>query len=221
MKLKTLFSISALAFSTAALAQDATSETTPSTNKTSVRAKFGPEAGISFTNYKVTIPGFGSESGNMKLGFRAGFLVDINIKGHYHIQPGASIVTMGSISDDDSTKMVANLVYAQVPLNFVYTLKENHGLFFGAGVYYGYAITGNYKETEKKNDETEKTSITFGETGEWKRSDFGATVLAGYQSPSGFYVKGYYMPGIANVSAIPIVEARHSAFGISIGYIPN
>lgn len=222
MKLKTLFAFTSLLCATAASAQDAPAEQTTSNKTSSVRAKFGPEAGITFTNYKVKIPAFDA-AGSMdrKLGFRGGFVIDVSINGHYHIQPGASIVTMGGSDSDDSTKTVVNLVYAQVPLNFIYTLKENHGLFFGAGLYYGYAITGNNKETDKKRDETEKTSVTFGETGEWKRGDFGANILAGYQFHSGFYVKGYYSPGIANVSATPIAEARHSAFGISIGYIPN
>jgi hypothetical protein len=222
MNLKTLFFIGALFMTSVAIAQDKSSEqATPSAKKSTVRTKFGPEAGVNFANYKVKIPGLGSDNADRKIGFRAGFLVDVSINGHYHIQPGVGIATMGSQISDDSSKNVTNLVYIQVPLNFVYTLKENHGLFFGAGIYYGYAIAGNYKVTDKKKDETEKTSITFGDSGDFKHGDFGATILAGYQLKGGFFVKAYFMPGLSNISALPIATAKNSAFGVSIGFIPN
>lgn len=223
MNLKSLFVISALFAGSVATAQTTTPDQQASTpvKNSGLRIKFGPEAGITYASYKVTLTGLGSESSDRKLGFRGGFLVDFSINGHYHIQPGASIVMLGGVNSDDSTKTATNLTYIQVPVNFVYTLKENYGLFFGAGIYYGYAIAGNYKETDKKKDETQKTSIVFGDSGDFKRSDFGVNVLAGYQLKGGFFVKAYYMQGLSNTAALPGVTSKNSAFGLSVGYIPN
>ena len=138
----------------------------------------------------------------------------------------------------ETVKANAKLTYIELPLNVVYSTAGEEGLggfFIGLGPSISFGINGKIdgdytisalgqSESEpidtdikfdgKKEDELDASD----EDGHFKRLDFGATVIAGYQLSNGFFINAHYNYGFSNINPNSGVESKNRYFGIGIGY---
>lgn len=100
--------------------------------------------------------------------------------------------------------------YLDVPVCFEFSLDENEKhMFLGLGGYYGYTLSGKYKNTLTVTGNTDWQKMSFGESAEDNRSktDYGALINIGAYFPtySGAVKAGIqFMKGLKNV----VPEAR-------------
>jgi Outer membrane protein beta-barrel domain len=161
----------------------------------------GISAGASFSTVRVKAQGV-SASPKSRTGIACGVYLDASLGNHLSFQPALNFVQKGyTIKEDPGTEKV-NFNYIELPINFVYTVKRNEGVFIGAGPSLSYGISG--KDKFKYNgtgmpDHVEK--IKFGSGGdEVKAIDFGVNAIAGYTFKSGFVISGCYSLGLSNIS---------------------
>ena len=156
---------------------------------------FGIKAGLNSSKLTVSATG-GSISTESLVGFHVGGVVDIGFE-TFSIQPGLLFSTKGgkSSSEDGTDKVTLN--YLEVPVNFLYKVPAGDGkVFFGAGPYLGYGLSGKSKSSDGTS-----TDVTFGSTtDDVKNPDFGFNFLAGYQFSQGFALNVNYGLGLANLS---------------------
>jgi len=100
--------------------------------------------------------------------------------------------------------------YIDFPVCFQFSLDENEKhMFLGLGGYYGYALSGKYKNTLSVTGNTDWQKMSFGESAEDNRSktDYGALLNIGgfFPTYSGAIKAGVqFMTGFKNV----VPEAR-------------
>ena len=118
------------------------------------------------------------------------------------------------------------LNYLQLPVNVLYNAAVKGGkIFFGAGPYYGYAISGNGKGTATSVTpngtyvNSQNANIVFGGESGYKRSDFGLDALAGFKFKNGLLINVNYEYGLTNIykSQYSITD-KNRVMGISAGY---
>src|SRR3569833_2075269 len=147
---------------------------------------FGVKAGLNSSKLTVSATG-GSISTESLVGFHGGGVVDIGFE-TFSIQPGLLFSTKGgkSTSEEGTDKVTLN--YLEVPVNFLYKVPAGDGkVFFGAGPYLGYGLSGKSKSSDGTS-----TDVTFGSTtDDVKNPDFGFNFLAGYQFSQGFAFNVY------------------------------
>ncbi|HJP62147.1 MAG TPA: porin family protein [Mucilaginibacter sp.] len=156
---------------------------------------FGIKAGLNSSKLTVSATG-GSISTESLVGFHVGGVADIGFE-TFSIQPGLLFSTKGgkSTSEDGTDKITLN--YLEIPVNFLYKVPAGDGkVFFGAGPYLGYGLSGKSKSSDGTS-----TDVTFGSTtDDVKNPDFGFNFLAGYQFSQGFALNVNYGLGLANLS---------------------
>ncbi|MCR8558757.1 outer membrane beta-barrel protein [Mucilaginibacter sp. BJC16-A38] len=113
------------------------------------------------------------------------------------------------------------LNYLEVPVNFIYKVPAGVGkMFFGAGPYIGYGLSGNASVTSNVDGQTatQNQDVKFGNgDGEIKNPDFGFNVLAGYELPMGVILNAGYgqsFAGSSNTSG----KVKNQGFQFSVGY---
>ncbi len=186
-----------------------------------------PEVGINLANerFKTTISGVSkNETGDLKLGVKAGANVNIPLGDHLVIQPGLFYSIKGTKHTEGPLTENRTLHYFDVPVNIQYMFNDpSEGRFFiGVGPYLGVAFSGHDKlQGGGGNDIT--NDLKFGNdagSNDLQRFDFGGQVNAGYLLRSGIFFRGMYQAGITNL--VPQGNSdntiRNSNITISVGY---
>ena len=126
-------------------------------------------------------------------------------------------------------KLENTLHYVQIPVNALFTLPVGSFKFYaGAGGYVNYGISGNTKSTvtytlspdEKETIREKAKAFKKEEDGgaNLKRTDFGASALAGIQLPGGLFANVGYQLGLSNMSNGDEGKYRNRSLQLSIGY---
>ena len=121
------------------------------------------------------------------------------------------------------------LHYVQVPVNALFVFPVGSlKLYAGAGGYLNYGISGNAKSTLSYTDyDGEKQTIkekakAFKKEDDGganlKRTDFGASALAGIQLPGGLFANVGYQLGLSNMSGGEEGKYKNRSLQLSIGY---
>ena len=202
--------------------------------QTQAQISIAPEVGVNLSNASVTTNVLGSNSldTKMKLGIKAGAVVDIPIVGGLFVQPGAFFSMKGYKSSSTFTvlnittesKGTFSLNYVEIPLNlgYRYTIGDAGSVFVTAGPYLGYAFSGKSKVKNTVNGNTvtdTETDVEFGsETNEMKPLDFGLNFSAGYQLSMGLYVRAQYGLGLSDLSNTSLASHKNRVLAFSVGY---
>ena len=180
--------------------------------------QIGFTGGASFSNYKIK-SNVEDESGNTKPGLTAGLIANIPAGKNFIIQTGAHWEQKGTKEEDSfggSTEKVSLTVNnIEVPLNFLYS--NSGGFFIGAGPSASFAVSGKWKF----NDLSIKTKFGNSDDDDMKGFDFGANVIAGYQSPKGILIMANFNQGFSNLvpGDAEDVKLKSHYFGIRLGYL--
>jgi hypothetical protein len=178
------------------------------------KATVGITAGGTLSNYKIKENGEDLTS-DSKLGFTAGLIANISAGKNFMIQTGTHWVQKGTKDEEAGEKVILTVNSIEIPVNFLY--NSNGGFFIGAGPSASFAVSGKWKY----NDVSVKTKFGNSDDDDMKGFDFGANVLAGYQSPGGFLIMANFNQGFSNL--IPgdadNTKLKSHYFGIRLGYM--
>lgn len=177
-------------------------------SKSIVTYNGGLSADIGFGNWSVQPGLFYSLKG-----YKANSTFIIN-------NPGGSVppTSIGSI---DAT---VKYNYLELPVNVLSNVKVAFGkVFFGGGPYMGYLLSANAKSVETIDGAAQpeqKTKYTVGgDSGDFKKTDFGLNALAGFAFNNGFQLSVDYGYGFTNiVEQQPDFHIRNRIFSVSVGY---
>ncbi|RKE42685.1 porin family protein [Sphingobacterium detergens] len=171
------------------------------------QTSYGIKAGLNFPKYTFSGDG-GSISSDASTSFYVTGFVDAPIANNFSIQPGLSLQGKGGKSQGEKT----DLMYLEIPVNFVYYVPAGSGnLFLGAGPYAGYALSGKAKANGVSVD------IEFGDNG-MKRFDAGLNFLGGYKLSNGFLINGGYGLGLVDLAGLDGASLKNRVFSVGVGY---
>jgi len=182
----------------------------------SQKARIGFTAGSTIANYKAKDSGF-YRINELNVGFTAGLIINIAAGKNSVIQTGSNWVQKGTrnnaVAGSDKVSLTINSI--EIPVNFLYT--GHSGLFVGAGL----SASGAFSGKLKINDRSESARIGNSNDDDLKRFDFGANVVAGYQSTRGFLVSTNFNQGLNNLTTRDPENSsiKSHYFGIRIGYV--
>ncbi len=185
------------------------------------KARFGIQAGPTFSNIVVKAVGGEQETSDMKIGFTAGFMLDKPISDHFIFQPALNFVQKGSSVNESDYKSSATLNYIELPLNFLYRQDPSKGFFAGIGPSIGVGIYGEWK------DDYEKESIHFGNDemeDDFMRMDFGGNLLAGYLFANGLQITANFNKSLSNLvigEYASDFKIKNNYFSLRVGYFFN
>lgn len=198
-----------------------------STKATVGGTTFGIRAGVNFQNLNGQIAGNDLDN-KIKVGFNGGVNAEIPLADEFYIQPGLLFTTKGAKADNNSDSKI-NISYLELPVNFLYKPILGAGkLLLGAGPYAGYALGGKFKGNNGDIDLEFDSKLTTAEAAKYfytfKRFDFGANLLVGYEFSNKFSAQLNAQLGLANIS--PKVDGfdsddyktKNTGFGVSLGY---
>lgn len=188
-------------------------------------SKIGVKAGVTFPKYSYD---FGSAAGgtytsDANTSFFIGAYSDSPISSNFSFQPGLSLIGKGGKTSGSGLVSTSNVLYLEVPLNFIANFAAGPGkVFVGAGPYAAYALSGKDKIT--MGSSSDNTNLKFGNSSsdDQKALDFGINLTAGYQLTNGFNINAGYGLGLANLIPKPTnsekVMNRVLSIGIGFAY---
>ena len=176
-------------------------------------------------------------SKSMRIMPAAGIVAQYDLGEHFAIRSGINYVQHGitlkaTVDEDVQMKVKARmrLHYLQLPVTAMYTLPlENARLFAGIGGYFGYGISGKDKETLSYIAPDESMIVITEEIDAFKkeeedgaglkRTDFGATALAGVELRNGLFVNVGYQLGLSNIDRTEDAKYKNRGLQLTIGYL--
>ncbi|MFC5282587.1 porin family protein [Pedobacter alpinus] len=197
--------------------------------------KFKVITGVNLGSQYIDVPQFKGNSAFTTSLHIAAF-VDLSIFNNFFIQPGLSFSGKGAKYDYAGTgvdptfgaynftyKGTSSVMYLEIPINGIYKIKN---IYIGAGPYFGYALSGKKDiNTIASNElgalnERDNGNIKFGneQDDDFRKTDYGANFLIGYQFEDGFNVGANFGLGLYNLSPVNNQEAKNRVISISLGY---
>jgi hypothetical protein len=191
----------------------------------SAQTTFGIKGGVNFANVQVSQEGTSATASAGSLTtFSAGVFADAPLgTGGFSLQPGVFYTGKGFSGSNDDLSAKLKLFYVQVPVNVVYNVPISAGkFFFGAGPYVAFGVNGKSEARQTAGGPIFSDDVTFGNDNgsDIKRTEFGATGLAGFRFTNGLSLNVNYDLGLSNI--IPGENLggslKNRVFGISLGY---
>jgi len=195
---------------------------------------FGPEVGIGMSSMHFA-PAFGftSASGSPVFSWRAGGNTDFELNKHIYLQAGLFCAQKGqnrefSFYTNDtlnaSFHQTLTLYYAELPVSVLYKsgMQGKSRFFAGLGSVASYIIGGNNhikKETSFNGNSTTVThdyNVTYGNP--VAMFDIGMALSAGFEAPTGFYIKLYYTVGMKDIGLGGEID-KNRMWGVGAGYL--
>lgn len=179
------------------------------------QTSYGIKAGLNFSKLQASA-GDLSVSSDASTNFYISAYADAPLSKEISFQPGVSLQAKGgkgALIDGGTETGTVNLMYIEVPLNFVYYIPAGPGkVFLGAGPYAAIGISSKVKVDKVS------VNIGFGDEG-LKRFDAGANFLAGYKFENGFLFNGGYSLGLTNMAnESGEASLKNRMFSFGIGY---
>jgi opacity protein-like surface antigen len=157
-----------------------------------------------------------------------GILAEKMLQDNLGIQVGLRLAGKGYMTEDRQTEDVyfkyqVKTFYLEIPVNVVYKTEQ---FYFGAGPYIALGMGGNYtwKGTEvgfgtiEEVDEKEKLSFGGDEVNDdFKSTDFGLNILAGYQINETMSLSLNYGLGLSDFGHYE-TAIKNRGFSISFNY---
>lgn len=183
-----------------------------------------------------------------RFSWKGGLVAQVPLSMNLYFMPQLNVLSKGGKLDisesfdvsgipvTETLKGNAKLNYLELPLNLVYSSGgEEGGFFIGVGPSVGFGLSGEFEgdyiisaagqeEREpfnvdmkfdgKKEDELDPND----EAWHFKRFDFGANVIAGYQLSNGFFINAHYNHSFSDIDPNDGIETKNRYFGFGIGY---
>ncbi len=188
---------------------------------------FGIEGGLNmsrlhFNNY---YEGYNYTIKNRIAG-RAGILLDISILRQLHLETGVFYAmngVRGTFSKNGyANSETVNIHAIETPVTLMYKSNDyGYGRFFaGAGVFFGYNVSGTDKNT---NEDIPSGQLDIGasDTDQIRTVDAGICLHAGYQLSNGLFFRARYQRGLKNISPVSDISKASiysQSYGIDIGF---
>ncbi len=202
---------------------------------------FGIKGGVNFSTLQQSASGSSSTTASGSLTtFHAGVFADFRVSDAFSVQPQLLYTGKGGSNKDNesadgfsaSDNVKLSLYYLHLPVYALYHAPVGDNDFFiGAGPFISYGLSGNEKGSISISDiQTESGSTTetqninqkvdFGSSDSTgvKRTDFGASVMAGFKLKNGFLISASYDLGLSNISPTADADVKTRVFSISVGY---
>lgn len=195
---------------------------------------------------RTSISGEGTEAfkKSSSIGFGAGVIADARLSDQVSLRTSLNLLQKGGKLKFDgagdpnngdnflpSIDATNKLYYAELPINVVYNVNLSSGrLFFGAGPSVGYGLFGKAKVTygnpfdpsEKETEETDAFKKEEDGGAGFKRFDFGANAIAGYQFNNGLFINAGYLMGFGNVIDSEDGESmKNRGLQLTVGFMFN
>ena len=187
------------------------------------KTTFGIKAGIqnSSLGLKATDGDVKVSVDGSKIGAIAGGVANIQFSDKFSVQPNLLFVykpgTMLFFGEGDVTTMSVD-----VPIDLLF---HSNGFFIGAGPNFSYGLSSKYKPFDNTEDDVDLYKKQGTDPAPFKRFEFGANAVMGYQFPSGLTVTTNYTRGFNNIADKNSIGENTTfntkQFGISIGYMFN
>lgn len=185
------------------------------------QTSYGLKGGVTFPKLSLT-GGSMSYTSDAATGFYLTGYADVPVASNFSFQPGISLQNKGGkfTTDEyidfetDATSGTVNLMYIEVPLNFVYNIPAGPGnVFLGAGPYAAYGVSVKAKTGSLSE------SGTFNEM-DLNAFDAGVNFLGGYRLSNGFLINAGYGLGLANMlkDVEGDVAMKNKVFSVGIGF---
>lgn len=179
------------------------------------QTSYGLKAGLNFAKVKTTEGSMSFTTDALTTFYVTGY-ADLPVSNNISVQPGISLQGKGgSLSEAYSDgKAKDNLMYIEVPVNFVYSIPTGNAgnIFLGAGPYAGFGIhaktsNGNYSESGSFSD------------GDLKSFAAGLNFLTGFKFANGFLINGGYDLGLTNIlKDLQSISAKNRVFSVGVGF---
>lgn len=186
----------------------------------------GVHAGVNMFNINGRNPSGTELNNDLNTGFAAGVNVELPLSSGFYLQPGIDFRQKGSESDATGAKTTLN--YIDIPVNFIYKPMVGRGnMVLGFGPYVGFGIGGKVNYTNNTTTEvkfTENFDGTYPTAAQFKRTDAGANLIAGYEFPNNLSLNLNAQLGLKNInpempaSVNDQTRFRNTGFGLSLGY---
>ena len=177
------------------------------------QVNFGAKAGLSFANQTMEQEGRDLNTKGRTF-FHAGVVADMQVYDAIHIQPQLILGKKGTLytpNNDVSKETKVNITYIDIPVMAVYKYPMKQGkVFAGMGPVFSFIAGGKLEQ----NSKTKKL-----DNDDWKRSDFGLGLTAGFESSTGFFGSIGYTAGFSDVYDPEIVKTKNRVFMLSVGYM--
>lgn len=173
---------------------------------------YGAKAGVNLAKMQFSAEGISMSPSNITNFYVTGYL-DAPIAPSLSIQPGISLQGKGMSIKVLDEKASTNLMYLEIPVNFVYYLPAGSGdVFIGAGPYAGFGLSGK----EKFDGESE--NVEWGGDDGLKRFDAGANFLVGYKLSNGFLINAGYGLGLVNAAPTDEGSVKNRVLSFGVGF---
>lgn len=179
------------------------------------QTSYGVKAGLNFAKVKTT-GGNTSFTTDAATSFYVTGYADLPVSNNLSVQPGISLQGKGGAISEAYTdgKAKDNLMYIEVPVNFVYSIPTGNtgNIFLGAGPYAGFGVhaktsQGNYSESGSFSDAGLKSFAA------------GLNFLTGFKFANGFLINGGYDLGLTNiVKDLQGASAKNRVFSVGVGF---
>lgn len=181
-----------------------------------------PEVGLNISNISSKTNNGNRVIRENKIGFNIGAGFNIPIYKGLYFKPGLQYTILGDKENLPVGNTISSYHYLRLPINMGYriSLPKNSGaLFFEAGPYLGFGLSGTTKTENLPIVGTVERAIEFGkDINEANPLDFGINLGLGYETPFGLYFKANNSLGIANISNASNYTAQHRVWNFNVGY---
>lgn len=184
------------------------------------QTSYGLKAGVTFAKLSAS-GGSITYNSDAATGFYLTGYADVAVASNFSFQPGISLQNKGGkfkggefIDLGDANSATMNLMYIEVPLNFVYNIPAGSGnVFLGAGPYGAYGVSVKAKSGNISE------SGSFDEA-DLKGFDAGLNLLGGYKLANGFLINAGYGLGLMNIAKDTDGEGslKNKVFSVGIGF---
>jgi Outer membrane protein beta-barrel domain len=183
--------------------------------------EFGIQAGAVLSSYKMTQENV-SVSSDSRIGFNGGVFAAYHFTPNISFRPELNYTMLGGNLTQGGYTMKSTYSYLRLPLNVIYHMQEEQGLFVGAGPTLAYGLSG--KNTASSGGQEESSDIHFGSgtNDDLKPFEVGLNFLAGYRLQQGIIFTLNYNFGLNNIanSQDPSSSGtfHNRFFGLTVGY---
>jgi len=187
---------------------------------------YGVKAGVNLGKYSNPSE-IEKDYQKMNPSFYVTAFADLPVAPQLSVQPGISLQGKGNKFSYDGNNLdgtsTTNVMALEVPVNAVYYIPTGgaRAVFFGAGPYVGYSLSGKGKT---KGDIGEFAGVADeydldfgGDDKDQKPFDFGLNFMLGYRLSSGFIINAGYGLGLTNLSPSDNSDAKYSNRVLSFG----
>ncbi|HYF30938.1 MAG TPA: porin family protein [Chitinophagaceae bacterium] len=175
--------------------------------------KLGVKAGLSFANQRMEQEGRKLTTDGRSF-FHAGVMADMPVYDAISLQPQLILGKKGTLytpNNDPSKETKINITYIDVPVMAVYKYPVKQGkVFAGLGPVFSFIAGGKLSQ----NSKTKKLDFD-----DWKRSDVGLGLTAGFECNNGFFGSIGYTAGMSDIYKPEILKTKNRVFMVSAGYL--